>query len=1054
MKNFFTHKFLLINAFLILIALPALTQDFKAKASKKGKGKLISDPHAEVIPLKGDWLIKSSTQVRAGGNVISTADFSPRDWYPTSVPTTVLNALIKNGVYPDPRVGMNNFLIPDASPEFNSQYDLKKYSHLPDNRNPWKDPYWYRTEFSVPDDYRGKQIWLNFDGINYRASVWLNGHKIADSENMVGMFRRFKFNITEYTKLREENYLAVKIFNIDHIGNPAPPQSKLFGPMRGKDWESHKDVTLKISGGWDCAPVVRDRNMGIWQEVYLEITGPVDISNPHIVTDLPLPDTSKAKLTITTEIKNVTSSPQNGLFTIKIYPHNFKGDTLTIEDSVRIKGKEKKQIAFTPDSYNSLIIDEPHLWWPINYGKQNLYKLFLSFKTKHGVSDTEEITFGIREVNTDMKTLTGAFGKEYGLIFFINGERVFCKGGWIQPDILLNNDKERCEHEARLLSEANMNTIASEDWPSYPDDWIEACDKYGIMWWEDFYQCWKMRPGTPSENYPLNHEVSKKSNIDIIKRYRNHPSLVLWVAANETVPAEDLYVHLKKNIHKLDGTRPFIPSTNVDWNVEKLTPWIKEEMPIGMYDSRPGYVGTSYNWNDPSNYFRKVREVKNAMFLNEMGQPALPDLNSIEKFIPNLGKVSEGAPYPLNNVWAHHGALMKGYFYSGYDKAIRDRYGEPESVADYVLKGQMVQANGYRAMFEAANHRLWDITSGWMLWKLNSCWPTTIWQIYDWYLNTNAAYYYTKKACEPIHVQLNDDHSVYVINTLKEPINGLKVVTEVYAINMDLAWSNKQTIQMGSDSYKEVLENILEPSPRQGVPYFVRLKLIDKDGKMLSENFYWLSASNDYTKLQGLLPVELNVETELDKRGKENVVNLRLKNPSDNLAFFVKLNIIKGSQGEEVLPTFWSDNYFSILPGESKTIEARFYADDLNGKVPHLILEGWNIEPKEINIKSGEEVTPEFEYTEFIAPNEVEVGDLFEVNVSIKNSSALGKRITEIPLYLYNDGKVMESTRIGVKPGERKIIKFCTSINEPGTHRLRVGTCKPKSIEAKVPKIF
>ncbi|GAI32465.1 unnamed protein product, partial [marine sediment metagenome] len=227
--------------------------------------------------LKKGWAIKSSIQVKEGGEVISGGKFSPDNWHPTSIPSTVLNALVKNGVYPDPRPGMNNFLIPDASDNFNARYNLSKYSHLPDKRNPWKDPYWYRTEFKLPDAYKGKIIWLIFKGINYRADVWFNGNKIAHSKNMAGMFQRFKFNITDYAKPGENNYLAVKIYNVDHIGDPGPPQMKISGRPRSYDKQIHKDVTLKISGGWDCAPVVRDRNMGIWQDVYIKTTGPIDI---------------------------------------------------------------------------------------------------------------------------------------------------------------------------------------------------------------------------------------------------------------------------------------------------------------------------------------------------------------------------------------------------------------------------------------------------------------------------------------------------------------------------------------------------------------------------------------------------------------------------------------------------------------------------------------------------------------------------------------------------------------------------------------------------------
>src|SRR5450631_2797085 len=128
------------------------------------------------LSLSGEWFIKSSIVAKEGGEIISTDKYLPQAWYPAQVPTTVLNALIKDKVYPDPWIGLNNYKIPDVSDEFNKRYDLAKYSYIDGVTNPWKDPYWFRKEFLIPESYTGKQLWMNFDGINYRADVWLNGH--------------------------------------------------------------------------------------------------------------------------------------------------------------------------------------------------------------------------------------------------------------------------------------------------------------------------------------------------------------------------------------------------------------------------------------------------------------------------------------------------------------------------------------------------------------------------------------------------------------------------------------------------------------------------------------------------------------------------------------------------------------------------------------------------------------------------------------------------------------------------------------------------------------
>ena len=175
------------------------------------------------------------------GQRVSTVDYQPQQWHKTSVPSTVLSALVKNGVYPDPRIGMNCYQIPDSSDEFNAKHDLAKFSYLPDKRNPWRDPYWYRTEFNLPQVPTGGRVWLELKGINYRADVWLNGQKVADREQMVGMYLRFRLDATPQAKAGK-NCLAVLVYPVDHPGEPrhavgglrAGPAIHRQGPDEGR----------------------------------------------------------------------------------------------------------------------------------------------------------------------------------------------------------------------------------------------------------------------------------------------------------------------------------------------------------------------------------------------------------------------------------------------------------------------------------------------------------------------------------------------------------------------------------------------------------------------------------------------------------------------------------------------------------------------------------------------------------------------------------------------------------------------------------------------------
>lgn len=899
------------------------------------------------IALSDGWLIKSSLNAKEDGSVISTLNYKPVNWYQATVPTTVLNALIKNKVYPDPWIGLNNYRIPDVSDEFNAKYDLARYSYIDGKTNPWKDPYWFRKEFKLPESYKGRKLCLNFDGINYRADVWLNGHKIAVKEEMVGMFLRFRYDITEYALTNQTNCLAVKVFQVDHPGIPSPgTQFNVFGKTRGHAVDIFKDETLKFTGGWDCAPVIRDRNMGIYQDVYITSSGPVSINNPFVITRLPLPDTTRADLKITAELKNNLKTEVSGLLTVKIslidtvrFPSYVKvmgGSMKSISFSTKLKlGPEQNlQVSFDPEEFPLLKIRNPYLWWPNGYGRQYLHKLDLTFNINGEISDNVTTTFGIREVTNEIKKT----GNDYGRIFYINGQRVFCKGGWLQPDAFQNLPEKRVYDEARLLAKANVNMVASEDAPSAPDIVLDSYDKYGLMYWETFYQCWRMYPGdTATENNPADHKLALREAQDIIKRYRNHPSLVLWCAANEVTVAQDIYDPLKRYVSDLDGTRPFLAASSTSWNIDKYTPYIKPDLPLGTTDDGD----PDYNWNPEHFYFDKILEVDKQAFRNELGVASVPVYSSLKKFIPRFSKDIKSKIYPLDSTWAEHGAWDdNNYAFRGYDNAIRTLYGTPFSVEDYARKAQYVNANSYRAMFEAANHRMWTITCGVMLWKLNDCWPSVLWQLYDWYLCQNASYYFSQNAMEPVHIQMNaNTRIVSLINTRHIKLDSLSVVARIIDLNSKLQWTETRNIEIGEDSYKELFT---VPSVKNIKPvYFVKLELT-RNGHRLSENTYWLSdpVKPDYSALSKLEPVALDIYATMEDKGKEYQVTANLKNNTDKLSFFNRLVLTKGEKGEEILPTFWDSNFIILFPGEQRTVSAAIEKEDLNDADPYLSIDG------------------------------------------------------------------------------------------------------------------
>lgn len=910
---------------------------------------IIIDTYAQKLKLSEHWFIKNSIEIATPDEGISSINFKPENWYETTVPSTVLSVFVKHGIYPDPHFAMNNFLIPDVSDTFNAKHNLAKYSYLKDKANPWKDPYWYRTEVIIPSQYQDKQIWLNFNGINYRADVWVNGHLIANHKQTVGMFRRFKFNITPFANAGAKNCIAVKIYQVDNPGEPSPgTQFVVFGNTRGHATDIFKDETLKMSGGWDCAPVVRDRNMGIYQDVFLEAKGNVSIENPYITTELPLPDTTKANIRLQTELKNSSNKAIKGVLIAKIelisdlefptYTKHLGGamPPITIKKEISIDPNHALTVTLDPKEFSALTIKNPYLWFPNGYGKQYLHRLTLIMETEGKVSDKQEVTFGIRQVTTELKRI----GDDYGRIFYINGQRIFCKGGWLQPDMLLDMNRNRVFDEARLLAEANVNIVGNEDAPAPSEDIMESYDKYGLMYWEVFFQCWRMYPGTETAHYPLDHPLAVSEVEDIVKRYRNNPSIIAWFTANEVIVDEDLYHSTRSTVKNLDTTRPFIPTTNIDWDVDKFTPYIKDDLPTGTLDDG----APDYNWNPQSYYFDKVEEVHLQMFRNELGVPSIPVYHSLLKFIPTANpkypQNLRNPIYPLDSIWAEHGAWDgPNYCFRAYDNAIRTLYGNPETAEQYANNAQFINADSYRAMYEAANHKMWDITSGVMLWKLNSCWPDVGWQIYDWYLNPNAAYFFSKKAMEPIHIQMNANNwKLSIINATHAALKSLSIKAEIIDFNLNVLWKYTDTLSVETDKYKECI-NI--PKPGNCTPiYFVKLSLKDKNGLLLSENLYWqCSQHEDFSSLASLPKVKLDKKVTITEKGDELKILVTLKNNTHLLSFFNRLKLCTQIEGEEILPTFWNDNYITLFPGEEKTVTAIVHKSDKIGLNPTITIE-------------------------------------------------------------------------------------------------------------------
>jgi hypothetical protein len=884
---------------------------------------------ANELVLNGGWKLTSAPRIQLDGARLSRTGIETRDWYDATVPGTVLGTLVDRGVYPDPYWGLNNLKIPESL----NQQD-----------------YWYRTEFTVPKNWSGRELWLDFSGINYYAEIWLNGQYLG---HITGAFIRGHFDVTPAINRDGTNVLAVKISPPPDPGIPSE-QSVKFGPGDNGGRLCLDGPTFICSEGWDWIPAMRDRCAGIWQDVVLRATGPVSIGDPQVVTRLPLPDTTKADVSISVGLQNASAAIQKGVLRAK-----FEG--VAIEQPVELKPGEAKVVSFLPRDFSGLTVQNPRLWWPNGYGKPELYHLQLSFETKDKrESDQKSIRFGIREMSYELQAkmpdgrlqrveFTPALNpkelapvidvnrKNIGwdphqykiitvgirpgmenspalqpvadtqmgpyMVVKVNGRKIECLGGnWGMDDALKRIAREQLEPYIRLHRDAHLNMIRNWCGQSTSEDFYDLCDEYGILVWNDFWM------STENANYaPADRELFLQNVADTIKRYRNHPSIALWCARNEGVPPEEINQGNARLVHELDGTRYYQPNSRLV-NLRSSGPWKNESL---------------------DHYFAEL----NHGFNTELGASSIPSAEVMRSMM------ADADLWPPGDVWAYHDLHSKGAMKRDeLLELIARQYGEPKNLDDFCRKAQMLNYETYRAMYEGYNSRLWRDCSGVLVWMSHPSWPSVVWQFYSWDYDPNAAYFGAKKAAEPVHIQMNPaNYELDVINRQAAVLHDAVAQVRIFDLGGHEVTNQTFAVTVPADA-ASVVGRLAWPA--DGV-HFVKLELVGQDGRVLSENFYWHALTDEALRtLDDLAEVKLAGGLRITKKAAARTVELKLSNPSAVPALAIRLTLRNGQTGQRILPAYYEDNYFSLLPGESRQIRIEGLPETL---VPQVDVTGWNI---------------------------------------------------------------------------------------------------------------
>lgn len=837
--------------------------------------------------LHDDWRMQSSLTDNATGSLVSKTNFPVKDWYKITVPSTIIAGLLANHEYDfDPFYGKN-------------------FEKLADER--LDHPWWFRKEFALSATEKNKNVILKLHGINYKANVWLNGVLIADSSYIKGPFRIIDLDVTRQIKYAGENVLAIEIL-------------RPFNPNR-------RDGDLAIDyADWIHYPP--DYNGGIVNNVEIKTYNGAGVRYPLVTTKFDLPSLDVAHLQVDAEVANYTDKEKDAILKGTI------NNVIQFQQKVHLMPNETKQVSFTAAGYPQLNVKNPAIWWPWQYGKPQLNRIRLSLITDGKTSNSISENFGIREITSK---LINNQSRE----FIINGKPIMLRGAAWSPDIFQRHSKQREEQELKLVRDMNMNIVRSEG--KLEDDYFyDLCDQYGLLVMTGWMCCGAWQ-------YPENWDAAERnvamaSDSSVMYWLRNKACIMVWLNGSDMPPRD----------------------STVESDYLSIENYLKWPNPlIGTADASKskvsGYSGVKmngpYDWVPP--IYWETDSIKHGgswSFATEISPgPSIMPYESLIKFM------SEDSLWYTNSDWLYHCGTMQFGNTKIFDSALTARYGDISTIQEYLAKAQLQNYEGHRAMMEAYGLYKYNTATGVVQWMLSNPWPSLIWHTYDYYLYPAGTYFGMKKSMEPLHVMYSyKSNEVNLINSLLEKFAGLTVRADIYDLNGTLKYSNTITSDVDGDGVKKCF-SIPQITGLSGV-YFLRLSLKDSKQKTRSINWYWLSQKPDelqwnrsrwyytpqsdfadYTALKDLPATTLDVKYSTGKKENGTTHSITLTNTGKSVAFFVHVRVLKEKNADDILPVIFSDNYISLAPGESRTIECSYENKDAGNGTPYILTTAWNL---------------------------------------------------------------------------------------------------------------
>jgi exo-1,4-beta-D-glucosaminidase len=840
------------------------------------------------------------------------------------MPATVLEILQEDGVYPNLYFGKN---LTETVP-----------------RDLFRQDWWYRTVFTVPAEH--SVHWLVFKGINYRAEIWLNGERIANNREVVGMYNAFEFNVTGKVRPRSENVLAVKV---------TPEQA--FEDIDGVeladswfDWINSKYLGIRLPDQQIGISYVPDRNAGIWKQVYLRSTDAVEIRNPYVKSDLPLPKTSPAALTVYCDLQNGGGFRVEGVLSGEIL--RAGKNPIRIEQTVTLAPGESREIVFAPEQFQQLAIANPDLWWPYQWGPANLYRLKLQFRIGSRTSDDAQINFGIRKItqHRDSDNRFPQLGGGGNFYLQVNGIDFLVRGADYTPDLLYKYDEEREASVLRYVKDMGLNLVRWESKIS-SEHILDLADEEGVPVMLGWMCCnqWEKWSQWDAED----HRVARESLRAQIQTLRPHASAFLWANGSDglaPVEVRNDYRRILSDLHWQNAAVDTVSSYNKDSSGTVVWDGIRMEGP--------------YSWRPPSYWYDNRYKGSNGSCTEQGDNESIPPYESLKKFIP-ADKL-----WPINDWWFYHaGSTERNNTLANAALVVDKRYGPSKGAAEFAEKAQISHYENTRAQFEAFAANGWDDHKMTMYWMLNSQWPNFFGHIIDYYLKPGGAYFGAKKGLRPANIVYDyyagGDRTkarIFVVNQTLTPLSGLQASVALVDLDGVVKFSTKAAPVDARPNSSVVALEI--PRVKELTPvFFVRCQLREPDGRLLADNVYWQSATQDvlgppdkekafdssqvaWADLSALNSMKVAKISAIGKTTEANgwsTATVTLKNESNVPAFFVRAEVVNSANGAEILPITWTDNYVTVFGGESITLEAHYRTADSGGMAPLVRVQGHNV---------------------------------------------------------------------------------------------------------------